>query len=324
MILNWCPTATPRMTGVRMTPAASAEHPAARLIRVKGLSVYTQVHGQGEPLLLHSGVWTGAQSWDPLLPYLTGYRVITFDPPGIGRSPSPVFPLTMRALAAVGAAVLDELGIGSAHVLGLSFGGAVAQQMALSHPARVRRLVLASTVFGTPSVPGDAQALWHFLQSGSYGRERLEQVAGTMFGGRLRTEPALIHALRIRRPPDTQAALYRLASLFGWSSLPWLWAIRQPALILCGDDDPITPLVNHQIMAALLPHARLETVTGGGHLMLLDSPGRVAPVVTRFLGSRLGRRGEPRARDAALLQLIPHSPEVDRGHLAHEVGVRGG
>jgi pimeloyl-ACP methyl ester carboxylesterase len=253
-----------------------------------GLRIYTEVHGQGQPLLLHSGIWAGAHSWDRLLPYLAGYQVIAFDPPGIGRSPRSAFPLTMPALAALGAALLDELGIGSADVLGVSFGGAVAQQMALSYPSRVRRLVLASTVYGSPGMPGEAQALWHFLQSGHYDPERLEQVAGVMFGGRLRSEPALIHSLRIRRPPDPRTALYRLTSLFGWSSLPWLWTIRHPALLLCGDDDPITPLVNHQIMAALMPNAKLEMVPGGGHLMLLDSPSRVAPLVTGFLSESVG------------------------------------
>jgi poly(3-hydroxyoctanoate) depolymerase len=267
-----------------MTLTASAEPETCRLVRVQGMNIHAQVHGQGEPLLLHSGVWTGAQSWHPLLPYLAGYRVIAFDPPGIGRSSTPSYPLTMRALASVGTDLLDQLGIESAHVLGLSFGGAVAQQMALSHPSRVRRLVLTSTVFGSPGMPGDTRALWHFLQSGHYSLERLEQTAGIMFGGRLRTEPELIRTLRIPRPRDTRSALHRMTSLFGWSSLPWLWTIRHPALILCGDDDPITPLVNHQIMAALMPRARLETVKGGGHLMLLDSPARVAPLVTRFLG----------------------------------------
>lgn len=266
-----------------MTLPASGESGTGRFLSARGLSIYTEVHGLGQPLLLHSGVWAGAQSWERLLPHLAGYQVIAFDPPGIGRSPRSAYPLTMRALASVGAALLNELGVGSADVLGLSFGGAVAQQMVLSYPSRVRRLVLASTVFGSPGVPGDAQALWHFLQSSHYSQEQLEQVAGVMFGGRLRSEPALVHALRIRRPPDTRSALYQLTSLFGWSSLPWLWTIRHPALLLCGDDDPITPLINHQVMAALMPHAQLETVRGGGHLMLLDSPARVAPLVTGFL-----------------------------------------
>jgi poly(3-hydroxyoctanoate) depolymerase len=283
-----------------MTLPAPAEPATGRLLQTDGLSIYTEVHGHGEPLLLHSGVWAGAQSWDRLLPQLAGYRVIAFDPPGIGRSPDPAHTLTMRDLASVGVGVLDQLGIASAHVLGMSFGGAVAQQMAISHPARVRRLILASTVFGHPGVPGDAQALWHFLQSGRYSRRRLEQTAGLMFGGRLRTEPGLIHSLRTWRPPDSRAAMYRMSALASWSSLPWLWTIRHPVLVVGGDDDPITPLANHQIMATLLPHARLEVVRGGGHLMLLDSPDRVAPLVTRFLGAGLNGSGPtPTWRSAA-------------------------
>jgi poly(3-hydroxyoctanoate) depolymerase len=258
-------------------------------LEVNGRSVHVEVTGQGPPLLLHSGVWAGVRSWDPLLPYLDGFRVIAFDPPGIGGSSAPAFPLTMAELAAVGAGVLDELGIGSAHVLGVSFGGAVAQQMAIGYPARVRSLVLASTIFGTPGLPGDARALWHFLNYRHYSPERLEQVAGVMFGGRLRTEPGLIHELRIASPAGSLAAVNRVAALYGWSSLLWLWTIRQPTLILAGDDDPITPRLNHQVIAGLMPDARLETIRGGGHLMLLDSPDRIGPLISRFL------RGQPAA-----------------------------
>ena len=66
-----------------------------------------------------------------------------------------------------------------------------------------------------------------------------------MFGGRLHTEPELVRSLHIRRPTGTLAALYRMAPLIGWTSLPWLWAIGQPTLVIAGDDDPVTPLVNH-------------------------------------------------------------------------------
>ena len=265
-----------------VSPAA---HITRRLLHVKGLRIHVQICGDGEPLLLHSGIWTEAGLWQPLLPHLRGFRTIAFDPPGIGRSQMPAFPLTMRALASVGTAVLDELGIESAHVLGVSFGGAVAQQMAISHPSRVRRLVLASTMFGALAVPGDPEALWHFMQPASYHLARGEQVAGVMFGGRLRTEPELVRSMPIGPPQDAWAALYRMASLFGWTSLPWLWAIRHPTLVICGDDDPITPHVNHRIMAALIPRAQLHTVKGGGHLMLVDSAARVAPVITGFLGA---------------------------------------
>jgi pimeloyl-ACP methyl ester carboxylesterase len=69
----------------------------------------------------------------------------------------------------------------------------------------------------------------------------------------------------------------------GWSSLPWLWAIGQPTLVVAGDDDPVTPLINHRVIATLMPQARLYTVPGGGHLLLLDSADRVGPVITNFL-----------------------------------------
>ena len=76
-----------------------------------------------------------------------------------------------------------------------------------------------------------------------------------------------------------------MAPLFGWTSLPWLWAVRQPTLIVCGDDDPVTPPINHQVIASVMPHVQLHAVEGGGHLVLVDSPSRVAPVITNFLSA---------------------------------------
>jgi poly(3-hydroxyoctanoate) depolymerase len=268
-----------------MAPAVSAVPVIDQQLTIRGLRIHAQISGEGEPLLLQSGIWGEVQLWQSLLPYLRGFQSIAFDPPGIGRSQMPSFPLTMRGLARFGTAVLDELGIGSAHVLGASFGGAVAQQMAMSHPARVRRLVLVSTSFGGFAVPGNLSALWHFMQPRSYHPVRLEQVAGTMFGGRMRAEPELVRSMHIRRPTNAVAAMYRMAPLFGWTSLPWLWAVRQPTLIICGDDDPVTPRINHHIIAGLMPHAQLHVVEGGGHLVLVDSPARVAPVITNFLSS---------------------------------------
>ena len=266
-----------------MTAARSVAPVRDEQLSIRGLRIHAQIRGEGEPLLLYSGIWGEMGLWEQLLPHLDGFRTIAFDPPGIGRSQRPAFPLTMWALAHLGTAVLDELGIQSAHVLGASFGGAVAQQMAFSYPSRVRRLVLVSTSFGGFAKPGRLGALWHFIHPRSYHPERLERVAGDMFGGRLRTEPELVRSMHIRRPTDTLAALYRMAPLFGWTSLPWLWAIRQPTLVIAGDDDPVTPLVNHRVIATLMPRATLHTVPGGGHLVLLESAPQVGPLITSFL-----------------------------------------
>ena len=272
-----------------MTPVTSAKRIADHELRLGGLRIHAQIRGEGEPLLMYSPIWAEAEVWEPLLPYLTGFRTIAFDPPGIGRSPMPVLPMSMQALASVGTALLDELGIESAHVLGASFGGAVAQHMAICHPGRVRRLVLASTSFGTFAIPGHPTALWRIIHPGSH-RGRMEEIAGDTFGGRLRTAPELARAMPICSPPNIPTALHNMAPLLGWTSLPWLWAIRQPTLVICGDDDPIAPQLNHRIMAALIPRAQLHTIEGGGHLMLMDSPARVAPIITSFLGG--GQPGE--------------------------------
>ena len=186
-----------------MTAATSAVPTRDEQLSIRGLRIHAQIRGEGEPLLLYSGIWGEVGLWERLLPHLEGFRTIAFDPPGIGRSQMPGFPLTMWALARFGAEVLDELGIPSAHVLGASFGGAVAQQMAFSYPRRVRRLVLASTSFGGFAMPGNLEAMWHFIHPRSYHPERLERVAGAMFGGRLRTEPELVRSMHIRRPTDT-------------------------------------------------------------------------------------------------------------------------
>jgi poly(3-hydroxyoctanoate) depolymerase len=268
------------MTAAEAVPALPVTH---KQLRINGLRIHAQICGDGEPLLLFSGVWGEVGLWDGLLPYLPGFRTIAFDPPGIGRSEMPAFPLTMPALVRFGTAVLDDLGIESAHVLGASFGGAVAQQTAIWHPDRVRRLVLVSTSFGVFAKPGKVSAFWHFAHPLSYHPPRLERVAGTMFGGRLRQEPELVRTMHIRRPDNALTAMYRLAPLFGWTSLPCLWTIRNPTLVIAGDDDPVTPLVNHRVIAALVPRARLHIVRGGGHLVLLDSAPEVGPVITSFL-----------------------------------------
>lgn len=274
-----------------MTPTTSARPTAHRELRIRGVRIHAQIWGEGEPLLMYSPIWSQAGVWEPLLPYLTGFRVIAFDPPGIGRSPTPALPMSMQKLASLGPGLLDELGIESAHVLGASFGGAAAQHMAICHPGRVRRLVLASTSFGAFAIPGRPTALWHIVHPGSH-RSRMEEIAGATFGGRLRSAPELVRTMPICSPRNIPAALRDMAPLLGWTSLPWLWTIRQPTLVICGDDDPIARPVNHRIMAALIPRAQLHVIEGGGHLVLMDSPARVAPIITSFL--RDGQRGETR------------------------------
>ena len=252
-------------------------------LTLRGLRIHAQSAGEGVPILLHSGIFSEMHHWGPLIEHLHGCRVITYDAPGIGSSQVPSSPMSMRGLADIGAGVLDQLGLASAHVLGVSFGGAVAQQMALSHPGRVDRLILASTSFGGMAMPGHPSSLVHMMHPRGYHPDRLAKSAGAMFGGRMRTEPEFAAGLNMTRPASFLAALFRLSALAGWTSLHRLSSIPHKTLVLCGDDDPVTPHLNHRVMARLIPSARLHTVEGGGHLVLLDSAPEIGPVITAFL-----------------------------------------
>lgn len=252
-------------------------------IHLRGLNLHVQLAGEGPPLLLYSGIFADVHLWETLLPYLQGFRTIAFDPPGVGKSQLPKIPMNMFTLAELGTMVLDLLGVEKAHVLGASFGGAVAQQMAFLHPKYVEKLVLVSTSFGGFAIPGDLKAFVHFCNPNSYKPGQAEKVVGDMFGGRFREEPELIHTLHMSKPKSLRHAAFRYVPLWGWTSLPWLWAIKHPTLILAGDDDPVTPLVNHKIIHKMIPNSRLHVVPDGGHLMLMDSPERVGPVVAEFL-----------------------------------------
>jgi pimeloyl-ACP methyl ester carboxylesterase len=257
---------------------------------VAGLRTRVQVSGEGPPLLLVGGLWGQVPMWDPLLPWLAGFRTIAFDPPGIGDTELPRRPYRIPRLAAFAAAVLDTVGVSRAHVLGVSLGGAVAQQLARSYPDRVDRLVLVSTSTGLLSLPGRPSALARLLLPTAYtSSTRLERAAGPMFGGRLRAQPELVHRWHLRPPAHARAYAYRLAGIAGWTSLPWLRRLTAPTLVVHGDDDPIVPAANARLLAAALPDARLHLVPGG-HLLLLDSATDVLPHITGFLAPPARRR----------------------------------
>ncbi|HTZ26034.1 MAG TPA: alpha/beta fold hydrolase, partial [Streptosporangiaceae bacterium] len=178
---------------------------------------------------------------------------------------------------------------------GISWGGGLAQQLALQYPRRCRRLVLAATSTGSLMIPASPRVLRH-LSSPRRHRDpaHAARIAGTIYGGALRDHPELAEPITLAtpRPVSRRGYLYQLTASAGWTSLPVLRLIRQPALILAGDDDPIIPLANARLMAALLPDARLH-VYPDGHLGLLTRAAELAPVVSDFLLSV-----EPGARRA--------------------------
>jgi len=244
------------------------------------------------PLLLCNGIGAGLEVLDPFVDALDpALEVIRFDPPGVGGSPVPPLPYPFPLLARLVGQLLDALGRRTFDVLGVSWGGGLAQQLAFQNPRRCRRLILVSTAPGWTMVPAHPRVL---LRMATARRHRdpgyARAIAGDIYGGRLRHRPALVEKLILKpdRLVSQRGYLYQLAAGAGWSSLPILPLIRQQTLILAGADDPIIPLINARVMNRLLPNARLH-VYPDGHLGLLTRANELAPLISRFLS-------EPRTR----------------------------
>lgn len=277
-----------------------AQDAVTRTFTVRGrrLSVTHRPGRPGRvPLLLCSGIGSGSRLFDPLVAELDPDRpVIRFDAPGVGGSPTPTVPYRYASLAATVASVVRELGYDRTDVLGISWGGGLAQQMALQHPCLTRRVVLVATATGSLMVPARPGTLATMLTPRRHRDPGYaESVAGELYGGSARTDPrATVAALHPEGsgPTSQRGYLYQLFAISGWTSLPLLPLIRQPVLVLSGTDDPLIPAVNATLMSRLLPRAQLHLYPGG-HLALLTDADELAPVIETFLEGT-GRAGATR------------------------------
>ena len=260
-----------------------------RTVDVDGVRLRVGIRGTGRPLLLLMGIGGNLEMWGPFEDSLdrSAVRSITVDAPGTGGSGSYRWPRRMPGLAATMDRLVQALGYDEVDVLGVSFGGVLAQQLAHQAPDRVRRLVLAATGAGLGGVPGSPKVLWTLATPRRYAQpDYFRRVAGSIYGGDVRRDPdSILHGsvARFSRPPSMSGYLAQMFAIAGWTSLPWLGRLRQPTLVLAGDDDPIVPLVNGRMLARLIPDARLHVVPGGGHLFLLERPREMAALVTEFL-----------------------------------------
>ena len=260
-----------------------------RFVDVDGVRLRTSVRGSGPPLLVITGLGASLDVGEPFEHELgrRGVQVVSFDAPGVGGSTGYVWPRRMRGVARTVRKMVEALGHDRIDVLGVSLGGAVAQQLAYHAPNLVRRLVLAATGPGLGGVPGSPTALLALATPRRYHEpEYHRRVAGRVYGGLARSDPDLLLRGSVAgsvRPAELRGYLGQLYAVPGWSSLPWLHRLRQPTLVLAGDDDPIVPSVNGRILARCIPGARLHVVRGGGHLFLLERPSEMATLVADFV-----------------------------------------
>jgi pimeloyl-ACP methyl ester carboxylesterase len=244
-----------------------------------GTRLYWESRGTGSPVLLIHGLGLSGGAWwrtvDALAPAL---RVITFDHRGIGQSASHAPAYTTEAMADDAVSILDELGLDSVHVYGISLGGMVAQQVALRHPRRVRSVVLGATQpGGRHAVRADAEVLTFFRR-----RLRMEAEEAAWasvpfnYGVRFREQhPDRIEqdiAWRLTQPFSVQAYRAQMFAAALHNCYGRLDRIEAPTLVVHGADDRIIPVENAYLMAERLPNCRLTVLESTGHLYPTEMP----------------------------------------------------
>jgi poly(3-hydroxyoctanoate) depolymerase len=256
-------------------------------VRAGGLRLRVGRYGTGRPLLLITGIGAHLEMWAPFARHADGLELIGFDAPGTGLSQRPRLPMRMSGLADAVLRLMDESGLDEVDVLGYSWGGGLAQELARRAPDRVRRLVLCATAPGLGGTPPRPLAALMLATPARYYHPRLLALSVPhIAGGRTARERGVLAAqaeARLRRPPDLLGYAFQLYAVAGWSSLPWLHRLRQPTLVVAGDKDPSVPLRNSRLLASRIPDARLHVVAGAGHLFLLDEPENAAPAIIDFL-----------------------------------------
>lgn len=243
-------------------------------VDVAGVSIHYTSQGQGSPVLFLMGLGVGGIGWQPQVEALRGrHRCITFDNRGVGASDSPPGPYTTAQMAKDALAVLDAAGETSAHVVGISLGGMIAQRLALAAPERVRSLSLLATHAGGPTSVPTARALAIFAQLSRRPppSERFELIGQLLYPREWfethRDELRRAMESTIFQTPSTPSGyLAQVAAAATHLTLHTLASLPPvPTLIATGADDIAVRPLNSDLMARALPHARSVRWAGVGH-----------------------------------------------------------
>lgn len=254
---------------------------------VNGLDLFHLRRGTGEPLLLIQGMSGTHASWgEPLLSDLErSFDLVAYDHRGIGRSAPYRDPFTIAGLADDAAGLLDALGWESAHVLGISMGGMVAQELALGHPERVRTLTLGCTYCGGPqgvlASGAVVQRLGAAMLSGDAElaiRTSYEVNVSAAFAAQA-SNYAPFHAMAMSVPAPVPVILLQMQAIQAHDTSARLPSLSVPTLVIHGDEDQMLPVANGRQIASLIPGARLEELPGVGHMFWWEQPQRTAELL---------------------------------------------
>ncbi len=255
-----------------------------------GFRMAYETHGEGVPLLLINGLGGDRGEWLYQVPaFAERFRVVAFDNRGAGESDTPPGPYSTAQMADDAARLLDALAIDRAHVLGVSLGGMIAQEVALRHPQRVRALVLACTAPGGEGAVHPApEALAAFARSPAADREtEVRRALPYLYSERYRRErPGEIEAFvrrRVAAEVSVEGHRWQLAAAVGHAAWGRLGTIRAPTLVIAGEDDRLVSAENSRRIAAHVPGGKLVLLPGAPHRFFAENAEAFNREVLSFL-----------------------------------------
>jgi len=242
------------------------------LANLNGIQISYHVEGKGEPLVMIMGFTASRIGWMPQRPFFRKYfRIITFDNRGAGKSDKPPGPYSTRMMADDTVKLMDALGIEKAHIMGLSMGGMIAQELAINHPQRVMKLVLAATYARQDETSGDTLEQAEFLRlaperkaSALIGLAFNKPFYRFTFGLLARVQTRLTGASdRVGIAGQSEACLKH-------DTLERLSLITAPTLVIVGTGDRIIKPVSSEVIAGKIPNAKLAKVEGASHYFCFE------------------------------------------------------
>lgn len=248
-----------------------------RKLTIENLQLNVSICGQGSPLLLLNGLGGLIRTFDSLRDELMDYTTITLDVPGVGKSQMPRWPMRLPRHADLIAEMLKDLGIEQVDVFGVSWGGALAQEFALRHPNRVRRLILAATSAGPLLLVKPADILEFFDKNKS---AKPHKQGGSRHSIQSLLRFGVVKGMLSGNP---RTYYFQLAALVGWTSLLRLFRLRQRTLILTGNRDPLVQIYNAHILRGSIRRAEVHVLQGEGHFFVVTSAKRTAELIREFL-----------------------------------------
>lgn len=238
--------------------------------------------GKRTPLLFFNGIGANLEIAQTFADSFTGRDIITFDMPGVGGSPDPTIPYRPSWVAKAAKKILLDNGYEIVDVMGVSWGGGVAQQFAYQNADMTKRLILCCTTTGVTMIPGSPKALAKMASPRRYmDKDFLAKNFETLYGD---ASDGLEEFSINMIPPSIKGYLFQLVAMAGWSSLPFIRKIRARTLVLAGDKDHIVPLVNLRFLNAMLPNSRLHIFEDAGHLFMISKREEMIHELREFYG----------------------------------------